>query len=296
MIGEMHMSKRKITVLGGDQRNLSLANLLLKDDNDVNIFGFDKMTHDIELEEEKELPMAIRDSDILIGPLPFTDDNKSLNMPFSSQKIKVDDLIKNMTKDQILIGGRIDVEFKNLARDYGIQIVDYFEREEMQVLNAIPTAEGAIQIAMEEMPITLHNSNAMVLGFGRIGKVLSKMLYGIGANVYVEARNYTDISWINVYGYKPVFLKDLGDYLPKMDVIFNTIPTIVLEEEMLNRINPESLIVDLASKPGGIDFDKAREMEINTVWALALPGKVAPITAAKCIKETIYNIIEELEV
>lgn len=289
------MDKKRITVLGGDQRSLSLAKLLLEDGNDISIFGFDKIEDELGIKEDRKLHMATRNTDILVGPLPFTDENNRLNMPLSSQEIEVSDLLKNLERDQILIGGKIGEEFPSLAKDYNIQVVDYFAREEMQVLNAIPTAEGAIQIAMEEMPTTIHDSNAMVLGFGRIGKVLAKMLYGIGANVYVETRNYSDISWINTYGYTPIFLKDLEDYLPKMDVIFNTIPSIILKEEMLNKIDKKSLIVDLASKPGGVDFNKAKEMGLNTVWALALPGKVAPITAAKCIKETIYNIIEELE-
>lgn len=291
----MFVNEKKIAVLGGDQRNLSLANLLLEDGNDVIVFGFDKIKDKLELKENKKLCMAIRDADILVGPLPFTDENNILNMPLSSQKVEVSDLFNNMERSQILIGGKIEEESRNLAKDYDIQIVDYFAREEMQVLNAIPTAEGAIQIAMEEMPTTIHDSNAMVLGFGRIGKVLAKMLYGIGANVYVVTRNYSEISWIKTYGYTPISLMNLEGNLPEMDVIFNTIPFVVLKEEMLNKIDKKCLIVDLASKPGGVDFNKARELEINTVWALALPGKVAPITAAKCIKETIYNIIEELE-
>ncbi len=291
----MFVNEKKIAVLGGDQRNLSLANLLLEDGNDVIVFGFDKIKDKLKLKENKKLCMAIRDADILVGPLPFTDENNILNMPLSSQKVEVSDLFNNMERSQILIGGKIEEESRNLAKDYDIQIVDYFAREEMQVLNAIPTAEGAIQIAMEEMPTTIHDSNAMVLGFGRIGKVLAKMLYGIGANVYVVTRNYSEISWIKTYGYTPISLMNLEGNLPEMDVIFNTIPFVVLKEEMLNKIDKKCLIVDLASKPGGVDFNKARELEINTVWVLALPGKVAPITAAKCIKETIYNIIEELE-
>ena len=89
----------------------------------------------------------------------------------------------------------------------------------MAVLNAIPTAEGAIQIAMEEMPITLHGSNTLILGFGRIGKMLSSMLRGLGSNVYVEARKYSDIAWIRSYGFRPVFITELGDYINRADVI-----------------------------------------------------------------------------
>ena len=146
------------------------------------------------------------------------------------------------------------------------------------------------------MPITLHDCKALILGFGRIGKILAKMLQGLGVKVFVEARKYSDIAWIKSYGYKPVYINELGDYLGKMDVIFNTIPHIVLDANMLGKLKNDCLIIDLASKPGGVDFERAKGMGIKVIWALSLPGKVAPITAAKFIKETIYNILEELGV
>ncbi|MDF2987058.1 MAG: phosphoglycerate dehydrogenase-like oxidoreductase [Eubacterium sp.] len=149
---------------------------------------------------------------------------------------------------------------------------------------------------MEEMPITLHNSNALILGYGRIGKALAKMLQGIGANVFVEARKYADIAWIKAYGYKPVSLTELSQTVKDMNVIFNTIPSIVLNHEILKILNQECLIIDLASKPGGVDFDKAKELSLRAIWALSLPGKVAPVTAAEFIKDTVFNIIEELGV
>jgi dipicolinate synthase subunit A len=166
----------------------------------------------------------------------------------------------------------------------------------MAILNAIPTAEGAIQIAMEELPITLHNSNVLILGYGRIGKILAKMLHGIGANVYVEARKYADIAWIKSYCYKPVMLNEISQIIGDMNLVVNTIPSLILNCELLNKLNKDCLVIDLASKPGGVDFDKAKEFGIKAIWALSLPGKVAPVTAAEFIKNTVYNIIEELGV
>jgi len=136
----------------------------------------------------------------------------------------------------------------------------------------------------------------LILGFGRIGKILAKMLHGIGSNVYVEARKYSDLAWIESYGYKPVFITELESYIDRANVIFNTIPSIVLDENLLRKVNKDCLLIDLASKPGGIDFEKAKEMGLKTIWALSLPGKVAPVTAAKFIKDTISNIIDELGV
>ncbi|HBD63288.1 MAG TPA: dipicolinate synthase subunit DpsA, partial [Clostridiales bacterium] len=187
-------------------------------------------------------------------------------------------------------------EHEKKLKNKELKSADYFIREEMQVLNAVPTAEGAIQIAMEETPFTIHNSNIMVLGYGRIGKVLSKMLHGIGANVHVEARSCRDLAWIRNNGYIPVCPKELKEYLPRMNVVFNTIPQIILNRELLRSIDSNCTVIDLASKPGGIDFEAAGEMGIKAISALGLPGKAAPVTAAMAIKDTIYNIIEELDV
>lgn len=283
---------KKFTILGGDQRSIKLANLLKKDGYEVLVFGFDKVTENLNLNESTSLHDAIKSSDVIIGSLPFTDEEDNLYAPLYNGRISVHEVF-NKISNQLLIAGKVNKQYITLGESRNIQLIDYFKREEMQVLNAIPTAEGAIQIAMEHMPITINNSNAIVLGFGRTGKILARMLYGIGANTFVSARKCSDIAWIKGYGYNPVYFKDLKEKLPEMDVIFNTIPDIVLKEELLNSINNNSIIIDIASKPGGVDFEKAAEVGIKAIQALGLPGKVAPVTAAMVIKETIYNIIEE---
>lgn len=272
------MEGKKIMVLGGDKRNIELANLLADDGHHVRI----SHVHG----------MDFGDVDLIIGPLPLSYDKRTLNAPFHSEEIEIDILFEKI-KGKVLIAGVIDQEYILKGKDYEIAIVDYFNREEMQVLNSVPTAEGAIEIAIENMPITLHGSKALVLGFGRIGKTLSKMLHGIGANVYVAARKYEDLAWIKNLGYRSVFFQEIDGVLKEMDVIFNTVPQLVLDNNRLAILNKKALIIDLASKPGGVDFNKAKELGINTIHALGIPGKTAPITAAKIIKDTIYNIMKE---
>jgi len=290
------VKNRKFTIVGGDLRSVKLACLIASQGNTVNIYGFKNASFDTEINECDNLDKAIEEADVIIGPIPCSVDNETLNAPFHNQRIFIKDIFKKMSKSQLFIAGRISDKIAQLAQVYNVYSIDLLEREDMAVLNAIPTAEGAIQIAMEEMPITLHGSNALVLGFGRIGKILSHMLQGLGSNVYVEARKYSDIAWIRSFGYKPVFINELGDYISRADVIFNTIPHTILDENMLRKVNKDCLIIDLASKPGGVDFEKAKEMGIKTIWALSLPGKVAPVTAAGFIRDTVYNIIDELGV
>lgn len=290
------MTRKRFCIIGGDLRNVKLAELILTEGYSVNIYGFGKAGFEMKLKQSQTLEEAVRGSDVVIGPIPCSNNNEIVNAPFHDENIYMNKIFECMNKDQLFIAGRISDKIVQMAEAYNISTVDLLEREEMAVLNAIPTAEGAIQIAMEEMPITLHNCNALVLGFGRIGKILAKMLQGIGANVYVEARKYSDLAWIKSYGYKTVMLSNLGLNVREMNVVFNTIPSIVLDNEVLKQLNSDCLIIDLASKPGGVDFDKAKEMGLKAIWALSLPGKVAPITAAEFIKDTTYNILEELGV
>lgn len=286
---------RFFSIIGGDLRNVELAKQLYKDGNNIKLFGFDNAGFDSGLSQCKTISEAISGSDFIIGPLPYSNDDQTINAPFSSTKIYIADLLDNLSKQQIFISGKINEDSAKILKQKAIKYYDLLEREEMAVLNAIPTAEGAIQIAMEETPYTLHGSNILITGYGRIGKILSKMLQAIGCNVYVAARKFEDIAWITSYGYIPVFVRDLYKYISDMDIIFNTIPYPVFNSELLKNVKKDVLIIDLASKPGGLDLEYAKKTGLKTIWALSLPGKVAPISAASYIKQTIYNILHELE-
>jgi len=290
------MIMRKYTVIGGDLRNLKLAESIHNDGNQVNIYGFSQSDFETKLVENRDLQEAIDDSDIVIGPLPCSTDGETLNTPFHDGKILINEIFKIMKKNQLFIAGILNEKILNMAKAYNVYAIDIWKREEIVVLNAIPTAEGAIQIAMEELPVTLNGSKVMVLGYGRVGKVLAQMLSALGADVYVEARKYSDIAWIKTNGLKPVHINEFKKYLGEMVVVFNTVPSKILDSSALECIGRNCLIIDLASKPGGVDFERAKELGLKVIWALSLPGKVAPVTAANFMKQTIYNIIEELGV
>src|SRR5699024_362556 len=154
-----------------------------------------------------------------------------------------------------------------------------------------PTAEGALQLALEEMKTTIHGSESLVLGFGRIGKVMANLLKAVGSEVSVLARKHSDISWIKVYGYTPVYIYDLKKALANTDLIINTIPKVILNEGLLKEIEEDTLIIDLASMPGGIEYGEVQRRDLKVIHALGLPGKVAPVSSARYMVDVIYNII-----
>ena len=236
---------------------------------------------------------VINASDVVIGPIPVTSDRRNLSMPFSNIKLPVEEFINKFTAKN-LISGTITEEQKKILLEKNVNYIDLQKREEFTVLNTISTAEGTIQIAMEETQRTIHGSNVLVMGFGRIGKVLAKMLDGIGAKVYCEARKNEDIAWIKAYGYEPIHLNNLNENLHKFDVIINTIPFQILDEERLNLVKKDVVLIDIASNPGGIDRIVAKKKELKLIWALSLPGRVAPLTSAEFIQETIYHVLKEI--
>lgn len=284
------MQKRKYLIIGGDMRSVYLSELLKKEYHRVEMYGFEKKQPDT---KNKNLSLMISDTNIIICGIPLESAGGLVNMPFSTEALPVNALIEMMPSEVFFVAGKIEKELRRQLDDRGIKYIDLLDREEMAVLNAIPAAEGAVDLIINAIPATIHNSRILILGFGRIGKVLSKILHGFGAEVWVAARKYSDLSWIEVYGYKPVHIKDLESYVTDMDVIVNTIPFKILTADILNKIHLDCYLLDLASKPGGIDFDHAEKLGFKVDWALSIPGKIAPLTAAEIIKRTIDNVFQE---
>lgn len=291
------MNVKKIAVLGGDMRIVTLAESFFSEGYAVSVFGFSEsieMTDGIERAEN--IGDAIANAAAVVTGLPATGDDITLLAPLFDGKIYFEDILKCMAKNQLLLGGKITPKLKNMCEIYNINAVDYFEREELTVLNAVPTAEGAIELAMRNLPITVHESRSLVLGFGRIGKALAKDLAGLGAKTYVEARRFDDLAWIRTYGYEGIYLPLLKDTLPKFDVIYNTVPHQILTEDMLRYIRKDCLIIDLASLPGGIDRSLAEKYGLTVIHALSLPGKTSPKTSGEIIKYAIGNIFSDMGV
>ncbi|NLN64779.1 MAG: dipicolinate synthase subunit DpsA [Clostridiaceae bacterium] len=284
------MQKPKYLVIGGDLRSIYLAELLKKEYYRVEIYGLDKK---ISRNKNVDLSQMIANTDIIICGIPLTTAGGLVNMPFSEESLPVQTLVNMIPARTLFIAGKIDKDVRESLENKKIRCVDLLDREEMAILNAVPAAEGAVELIIKSIPRTIHSSKILILGYGRIGKVLAGILSGFGADVWVEARNHSDLSWIEVSGYKPVRLQDLERYVTDMNVIVNTVPFQLITSDILNKIHLDCYLLDLASRPGGIDFEYAKKLGIKTDWALSLPGKTAPLTAAEIIKKTIDNVLLE---
>lgn len=179
-----------------------------------------------------------------------------------------------------------------LAQSLGLTITDYFASEELGVRNAVPTAEGAIEAAMKHTSVTLHGTPCLVLGFGRIGKVLAHDLSALGAKVSVSARKRSDLAWIDAFGYAPLHTNRLSGTLGEFRVVFNTVPHQVLDENLLAELPPDCLLIELAGA-SGFDMDAVEKLRLSYLKAGGLPGRAAPETAARAIKKTLCRLIKE---
>lgn len=109
-----------------------------------------------------------------------------------------------------------------------------------------------MQIAMEELPITLHSARVLVIGYGRVGKLTAHRFASLGARVSVAARSFADLAWAEAMGYGVEQTTRLAGWLCGYDLVVNTVPTCVLGEKELRDLKKGCLIIDLASKPGGV--------------------------------------------
>ena len=200
-----------------------------------------------------------------------------------------------MEAGQILCGGLVSPAVRAAGEQRGLRVFDYYAREECMVANAVPTAEGAVQVAMEELPFTLHSARVLILGFGRVGKLTAHRMGALGAKVTVSAQGYEDLAWAAAYGHETGRLETLSCELGGFDLIVNTIPAQVLDRRRLQWVNPGAFLLDLASAPGGVDRAAAKDLGLRVLQAPGLPGRTAPVTAAAAIRDSVYHILWELE-
>ena len=254
---------KEIGIIGNDLRMNYLKKLYLEEGYDV-------------IEDYKY-------SSNVISPIPFTRDDEYI----TGTNIKILDIVEHLKDTNVCIfSGSVPDEFCELFKENNIKCYDLLKFEDIAILNDIPTAEGAIYTAMEKTNITICNSNCLILGNGKIGKILSKMLNGIGAKVTVCARKDKDFAYIKSMGYEAVSFSNLSNYLNKFDYIFNTVPSLILTKDKLAIVKKEVCIIDLASVEG-VDYNYAKNNNINLIKALALPTKIAPLSAAVYLKNKI---------
>ena len=272
-------------LIGGDRRQAELSYLLAADGNTVYTYGLDEWKS----VGAGELDRAAG-ADVIILPLPLCRGDDVLNCRESPMPTA--ELFRHLDGAQRILAGQVKPRQRREAAERGLVLEDYFLREELTVANAAVTAEGAVQVAMERLDETLLGMECLVVGFGRIGKLLCHRLQGLGARVSAAARRPADLAWIRAYGWRALETGGLDGELSHFGAVFNTVPSPVLGRALLEQLPKWCLCVDVASIQG-IDLAAAESLGLPNVWARSLPGRLAPRTAAAVIRDAVYNILLE---
>lgn len=280
----------RIAIIGGDRRYLYLSETIARMGYQTYHFFVPQTDDGVLSGDYRELLPQCHG---VILPMPVSRDGIRLNTQLWMDDIPLANCFRYISPHAVVVGGMVTSYVAAAASTAGIQIIDLLETEELAVRNALPTAEGALQIAMEETPHTIYGSNCVITGYGRISRLLARMLRGLGAQVTVTSRRSDHMAWIAAEGYQSCHTHRIAGIAPTADIFFNTVPSPVFTRELLQSIRPGALIIDLASLPGGTDFETAKKLGIRTVHALSLPGKVAPKSAAGYIAQVVTDIFDK---
>ncbi len=289
------MTKKDITVcfMGGDKRQMYAAESLseyIKINTVGNIFEGTSRTNIFHFDNPYK---AIHGVDAIILPLPAAMSESIL--PFS-ELVKH---IKSQTVPPLLIGGKFSPYLKGVLESDNLGHIDYYENECFTVKNAYLTAEGAIQLATNATEYSLRNSKCAIMGYGRIGKALGILLKSFNSETTVWARREESLALASENGLKVKKLSannDMADLIKNADIIFNTVPERIISNETLLAMPSKTVLIELASLPGGFDPDIASQCEIKLIDGKGLPAKYAPRSAGAILSDTIIQYLKQEEI
>ncbi|MBM7598858.1 dipicolinate synthase subunit A [Virgibacillus halotolerans] len=282
-----------ILIMGGDARYLEVIRKLSNEVAKLYLIGYDQLTFD-----EKHVKQTTMETvdfgiiDAIILPVAGTNEDGKIETMYSDEVISLtEDVVRQTPNHCTIYTGNANAYLKNITHDK--QLVALFYRDDLAVYNSIPTAEGALKLIMEQTDVTVHGSNVMILGFGRVGKTVVNLFSSVGANVRVAVRKSADIARVTEMGLTPVKLEKLEQEIVGMDTVINTIPHPVIDADIIAAMETSTLIVDIASAPGGTDFAFAKTHGIKAMHALGLPGKTAPKSAGRIIGNVLLELLRK---
>lgn len=285
----------QIAFIGGDARQLEVIRRMTELDATVTLVGFDNLKQSFNGAASVDLSDEVFDgTDAIILPPVGTDDNGVIETVFSSKELLLTERhIGILPKHAKVYTGMAKPFLKELCSQYQIGLIELFERDDVAIYNSIPSAEGAVMMAMQNTDITLHGSVSIVLGFGRTGITLARVLQGLGAKVHIGVRREEHYARAYEMGLRPFFTKDLIAEVVDADLLFNTVPSLLVTAQVIAAMPSRTVIIDLASKPGGTDFRFAERRGVKALLAPGLPGIVAPKTAGRIIASVISRLLLE---
>lgn len=221
------------------------------------------------------------DCDVAVLPMMSTVDGVHI----TGTDIVLDEFAAGMPEKSVILG--------SLKRETARPAFNYLVDPSLRYLNAVPTAEGAILVAMENLPRTIWNSNCLVLGRGHVGSYLAHLLKSMGAHVTMAARKQVDLDYARSMGYGAADISSVADIIGEQDIVFNAVPAPILGEKELKALRKDAIIIELAAANHAIDLELAERVGARVVVAASLPGKYSPETAGRIITDALYRTLRD---
>lgn len=278
-----------IAVIGGDIRQIYMVKRLVACHMSVITYGLSHPLIDGAANQGSSMAQTMAASPVIVSAIPFSNDGCSIPALTSSSDMSVSNFLSCIEKGQSVFAGMFSDTVKKEFHIKKVDFYDFMTNDSVAILNGIATAEGAIMKAVEVSSGNLHHSQVLVTGFGRCGKVLAGKLAGLDCHVTIAARKDCDRALAEALGFSSLSFDELPCALSGFDYIFNTVPVLLFDKSMLSRISPETAVIDIASRPGGLDFQAAKQYSLNVHHFLGIPGKVAPKASGDILVDFIFQ-------
>ena len=281
MEGVEAMAEYDIAVIGGDKRTAYMVPFFRD-------MGYRVICYKISQVKGKtlaadgtaeSLQQAVESAKVIVGGIPL--EKKGI--------VNLRELSRHLRKHHKVFGGVIPEAFRQECDERGISCYDYMKDESIAIFNAIATAEGAILEALLHKDTNIHRSRSLVLGYGRCGTVLAQKLKALSSSVTVCGNVPAELARAETMGMDTLPLERLEEAAGEYEYIYNTIPAPVIKEEILEKLQEEALIIDIASGRGGVDYQAAERLGVNALHCLGLPGKYAGKISAKRLTDYVLD-------
>ncbi|WP_059105216.1 dipicolinic acid synthetase subunit A [Shouchella shacheensis] len=284
-----------VVMIGGDARQLEIIRKLSTLDAKISLVGFTQLDDGFIGASKQDLDEVMWESvDAILLPIGGMSTEGTINSVFSNKTLALEANHLKATPDHCTIyTGIANDRLKRMAEQANCDTVLLMERDDVAIYNSIPTAEGAVMLAIQHTDITIHQAKIAVLGLGRVGMTVARTFQALGAKVKVGARDSHLLARITEMGLTPFHTDDTKKELTDVDLCINTIPAKVLTSSVLAEMQQHAFILDLASKPGGVDFAYSEKRGLKAMLVPGLPGMVAPKTAGKILANVLADLLLE---
>lgn len=287
-----------IAVIGGDARYLELIRQLQTLENTtIILIGFDNINQSFIHAKQQSLSETDPSQlDVIILPIRGTSLSGEVETIFSNESIELSqEWFKKLHSSAVVFTGISNSYLDNVVSDADIRLIPLMSRDDVAIYNSIPTAEGTLMLAMENTDYTIHSANVTILGYGRIGQTIADRFKALRAHTTVLTDNETEYARVCEQGHQVATIEELAVVAAETDILINTIPAPIIDKDIIKHVALRTLIIDLASKPGGTDFVAAEQRGIKAILAKALPGTVAPKTSGAILANVVEKQLKELQ-